>query len=74
MPYDPGRVRAPTLIVRGAWDSITQDQDVAWLRDALSGSPHVQDVLVPRATHLMHLERGRIELYAATEAFLTSGA
>lgn len=71
MPYDPARVRAPTLVVRGAWDSITRDADAAWLKGALSGSPLVRDVVVPRATHLMHLERGRSDLYAATEAFLT---
>lgn len=74
LPYDPSRISAPTLIVRGAWDPITQDADAAWLKGALSRSPLVQDVVVPRATHLMHLERGRFELHAATEAFLASAS
>lgn len=74
MPYDPSRIRAPTLIVRGAWDSVTQDADAAWFNDVLVRSASVRHVVVPRATHLMHLEQGRSELYAATNAFLTSDA
>lgn len=70
LPYDPGLIRAPTLIVRGAWDPVTNDDDAAWLKKVLRGSPKVEDVRVPRATHLMHLEEGRIALYAATRAFL----
>jgi pimeloyl-ACP methyl ester carboxylesterase/heme-degrading monooxygenase HmoA len=70
LPYNPALIRAPTLIVRGAWDAITTDADVAWLKHALSGSARVADVSVPRATHLMHLEEGRVALYAATRSFL----
>lgn len=74
LPYDPAAVRAPTLIVRGAWDPITTDADVFWLRSALRNAAEVRDVKVPRATHLMHLEQGRIDLYAAVDAFLRSTA
>ena len=69
--YDPSLIRAPTLIIRGEWDTSSSAADVAWLEAALTGSPHVADVKVPRATHLMHLEEGRKALYAATNAFLT---
>lgn len=72
LAYEPGRIRAPTLIVRGEWDSLCRDGDVAWLRQALKGAPKVVDVKVPRATHLMHLETGRAALYAAANEFLTS--
>lgn len=74
LPYDPSRICAPTLIVRGAWDPITQDADAAWLKGALSPALFVQDVVVPQATHLMHLERGRSQLHAATEVFLASAS
>jgi pimeloyl-ACP methyl ester carboxylesterase len=70
LPYDPALIRAPTLIVRGEWDSRCTDADVAWLRRALVAAAQVQDVKIPRATHLMHLEQGRRALYAATNAFL----
>ena len=64
LPYDPSRVTAPTLLIRGEWDSSSTDADIAWLEKSLSRSPLVLDVKVRRATHLMHLEAGRKELYA----------
>lgn len=69
LAYDPARVVAPALIVRGAWDSLTTDDDAAWLRRRLGAC--ADDVVVPDATHLMHLERGRDGLFAATAAFLS---
>ncbi|MES2059033.1 MAG: alpha/beta fold hydrolase [Pseudomonadota bacterium] len=73
LPYDPALIRAPTLIVRGAWDPVTNNADASWLKQALSRSPKVDDVSIARATHLMHLEEGRVALYAATRAFLQAG-
>ncbi len=67
-PYDPGLIRSPVAIIRGAWDSMCTDADAAWL---LSGLAAGQDVKIPRATHLMHLEENRYALYHETEAFLT---
>lgn len=74
LAYDPARVRAPVAIIRGAWDGMCTDADAAWLRAALSGAAERRDVVIPRATHLMHLEEGRAALYRATEAFLRGGA
>jgi pimeloyl-ACP methyl ester carboxylesterase len=68
-PYDPALIQAPTAIIRGAWDSLCTDADAAWLTTAI---PHAQDVVLPRATHLMHLEENRYVLYRETEAFLTA--
>ena len=70
LPYQPGRVLAPTLIVRGAWDNLCRDADAAWLLNAL-GSAEKADVVVPKATHLMHLEHGREGLFAATADWLS---
>lgn len=70
LAYDPGRIQAPTLIVRGAWDSLCGDADAAWLRQALTHARQVSDVKVPHATHLMHLETGRAALHAAVNDFL----
>lgn len=67
--YDPGRITAPVLIVRGAWDSLTTDADARWLRERL-GSTETRDVVIPRGTHLMHLEHAREGLFEATAAFL----
>ncbi len=70
LPYDPARIKAPTLIVRGEWDSLCDDVDARWLIDALSGAEQKQDIKIAKATHLMHLERRRHELYEASRKFL----
>jgi alpha-beta hydrolase superfamily lysophospholipase len=70
LSYEPGRVVAPTLIVRGAWDSLCRDADAAWLMNAL-GAKQKADVVIPAATHLMHLEHGREGLFAATADWLS---
>lgn len=70
--YDPARLRCPTMIVRGAWDSLCTDEDVAGFRSS-RGEEGFVDVVIPRATHLMHLEEGRFALHAATNAFLKDG-
>ena len=70
LPYLPGRVVAPTLIVRGAWDNLCRDADAAWLMNAL-GASEKADVVIPAATHLMHLEHGRDGLFTATADWLS---
>jgi pimeloyl-ACP methyl ester carboxylesterase len=69
LAYEPSRISAPTLIVRGAWDGLCRDDDAAWLAHAL-GASEKADVVVPHATHLMHLEHGREGLFAATADWL----
>ena len=32
LPYDPARIEAPTLIVRGAWEVVTTDADARFLK------------------------------------------
>jgi len=71
LPYDPATITAPTMIVRGEWDSLCTDDDARWLFDALENAPVRHDVKISAATHLMHLEDGRFELYEATRAFLS---
>jgi pimeloyl-ACP methyl ester carboxylesterase len=70
LSYPPGRVAAPTLIVRGAWDNLCRDADAAWLMNAL-GASEKSDVVIPAATHLMHLEHGREGLFTATADWLS---
>jgi len=73
LAFDPGLIRAPTAIIRGEWDSLCTDADVAWLRAALTASPERRDVKIRRATHLMHLEENRHALHRETPAFLRGG-
>lgn len=67
--YDPARIVAPTLLVRGQWDSLCSDADAARLMDAL-GAQRKADVKIERATHLMHLEMQRRVLYEQVQRFL----
>jgi alpha-beta hydrolase superfamily lysophospholipase len=67
--YMPADVQAPTLIVRGEWDTWSTAADAAWLRNNRSHRA-TQEVVIPRATHVMHLEENRHLLYRATDRFL----
>ncbi|MEM8985233.1 MAG: alpha/beta hydrolase [Pseudomonadota bacterium] len=67
--YDPNLIKRPLMIVRGQWDSVCTTEDVALFREARFDK-QLHDVVVPRATHLMHFEHGRIRLRAVTNDFL----
>ncbi|HEV2593657.1 MAG TPA: alpha/beta hydrolase [Sphingomicrobium sp.] len=72
LPYDPSLIRAPTLLVRGEWDEIAQDADVAWLAAAMVGVPNgAQSVTLPNGAHRMHLEENRQALFEAVGSFLS---
>jgi pimeloyl-ACP methyl ester carboxylesterase len=73
LAYDPGLVRAPVMLIRGAWDSYCTDADARWLSHALAASPLRRDVKIARATHLIHLEENRTALYREAQAFLEGG-
>ena len=67
--YDPARIVAPTLLVRGEWDSICDAGDARRLLDALGGAVRAA-ATIPGATHLMHPEAGRGLLYNEVNKFL----
>jgi len=70
LAYDPGLVRAPVADLRGEWDCLVTHDDARWLLDALGASPLKLDVKIRRATHLMHLEESRYQLYRQAQRFL----
>jgi pimeloyl-ACP methyl ester carboxylesterase len=67
--YDPAKIEAPTLIVRGEWDAVCGDIDARHLLDGLAARV-AEDVKVPRATHLMQFEHQRMVLYASVSDFI----
>jgi pimeloyl-ACP methyl ester carboxylesterase len=71
LAYDPGAIRVPVAIIRGAWDGLVTDDDARWLFDAFTASPDKRDIKISRGTHLMHLETMRHALYSESIAFLT---
>jgi len=68
--YDPRRITAPVAIVRGEWDSLCTDEDAANLLAGLLAARERRDIKLPRGTHLMHLEEGRMALWDAAAEFL----
>jgi pimeloyl-ACP methyl ester carboxylesterase len=70
LAFEPGLVRAPVAIIRGAWDGMCADADASWLFDKLSAAASRRDIKIDRATHLMLLESARFALYRETETFL----
>jgi branched-chain amino acid transport system substrate-binding protein len=70
LSYDPGKIMAPVLIVRGEWDDVTPDADARWLYDRLTAAPIKRDVKIGRGSHVMHLEASRRQLYREVSAFL----
>ena len=70
LPYDPAKIKSPTLIIRGEWETITRDEDARWLYKALSSAPIKRDVVINRATHVMHLEKSRSQVYREVQLFL----
>lgn len=70
LAYDPGLVRAPVAIIRGAWDGLCTDRDAGWLFDAFHRSSIKRDIKIGRGTHLMHLETMRCALWRESIAFL----
>jgi pimeloyl-ACP methyl ester carboxylesterase len=70
LPYRPEAVVAPTLIVRGEWDSVSNDRDADWLLSRIAAPVH-KNVKIAKGTHLMHLEQCRDALFAAVRGFLS---
>jgi branched-chain amino acid transport system substrate-binding protein len=68
--YDPATIRVPVLIVRGEWDDVTRNDDAHWLYNNLRNAPIKRDVIISRATHVMHLEASRFQLYREVQTFL----
>jgi pimeloyl-ACP methyl ester carboxylesterase len=70
LAYDPALIKSPVAIVRGEWDSLCKDADAAWLLATLTSASQKTDIKIAKATHLMHLEESRGELYRAAVNFL----
>jgi pimeloyl-ACP methyl ester carboxylesterase len=68
--YDPSQVQAPTLIVRGEWDSYSTDADAYWLFSNLINTSQRRDVKIGMGTHFMFYEPSRFDLYDEVGCFL----
>jgi pimeloyl-ACP methyl ester carboxylesterase len=70
--YDAGRIKAPTLIIRGADDPTATDEDAVGLYTAL-GSRTKDYTAIAGGSHFISLERKAPALMQAVQSFLESG-
>lgn len=68
--YYPEEIRVPTLVIRGEWDAYPDNKDAKKLFSSLRNVPFKKYVVIEKGTHVIHLEEGRLKLYAAVTHFL----
>lgn len=67
--YSAADIKAPTLVIRGQWDSYPNDADGKKLYRELTVSEK-KYVVVERGTHVVHLEKQRHRAYEEVYRFL----
>jgi pimeloyl-ACP methyl ester carboxylesterase len=68
--YDPGDIAAPTLIVHGEWDGLLPLAMAVAVFERLSRAPSRRLVEIGEGTHLLMLERNRMQLFHEVQLFL----
>lgn len=68
--FNPAEIKASTLIIRGEWDQYPNNVDAELLFSSLTNTPTKKYVVIEKGTHVMHLEKSRLQLYDETLHFL----
>jgi len=70
-PYwDPSRVIAPTLVVRGEWDGVSTIPEALGVFSALSNARLKRLVVIGAGSHIMLIEKNREQLFREVQLFL----
>jgi pimeloyl-ACP methyl ester carboxylesterase len=72
--YDAAKLRVPVLIVTGEWDVDTPAGMARGLFQSLTHVPYKEYVEIGEATHTLMLEKNRMQLFRAVQAFLDDPA
>lgn len=72
--YDPGLITAPTLIVHGEWDGLLPLSMAVAVFERLASAPVKRLVEIGEGTHLLMLERNRMQLFHEVQLFLAEPA
>jgi pimeloyl-ACP methyl ester carboxylesterase len=72
--YDPARITVPTLLIHAEWDQDTPPYMAQTLFPLLTNSPGKRYVALAEGTHSIIMERNRLELFKAVQAFLDEAA
>ena len=68
--FNPAEITAPTLLVLGEWDNDTPPAMAQTLFPLLVNSPGKRLVILGEGTHVIYMERNRLELFRAVQSFL----
>ena len=68
--YDPAKLTVPTLLVHGEWDRDTPPYMAQTLFPLLVNAPGKRYVALPEGTHTIIMEKNRLMLFEAVQAFL----
>jgi alpha-beta hydrolase superfamily lysophospholipase len=68
--WEPSEIRAPTLIVVGEWDARTSVTGAQAVFGKLTNAPSKRLVQIGEGTHLVFLEKNRIQLFREVQLFL----
>jgi pimeloyl-ACP methyl ester carboxylesterase len=71
--YDPAKITVPTLLVHGEWDQDLPPYMAQTLFPLLVNSPGKRYVMLAEGTHTIIMEKSRLELFKAVQAFLDEG-
>jgi pimeloyl-ACP methyl ester carboxylesterase len=71
--YDPAKITVPTLLVGAEWDADLPPYMAQTLFPLLVNAPGKRYVMLAEGTHTMLMERNRLELFRAVQAFLDEG-
>ena len=66
--WEPSEVKAPTLIVVGEWDTLLTGAQAVFGK--LSNALYKRLVQIGHGTHLLFLEKNRIQLFREVQLFL----
>jgi pimeloyl-ACP methyl ester carboxylesterase len=68
--YDPAKITVPTLLVLAEWDRDTPPYMAQTLFPLLVSSPGKRFVMLAEGTHGIFMEKNRLKLFEAVQAFL----
>ena len=68
--YDPAKITVPTLLVGAEWDRDTPPYMAQTLFPLLVNAPGKRYVALAEGTHTIIMERNRLKLFEAVQAFL----
>jgi pimeloyl-ACP methyl ester carboxylesterase len=68
--YDPGRIVVPTLVVVAEWDRVNPAEGALALFHKLPSRPEKRFVEIGEGTHLVMLEKNRMQLFREVQLFL----